>query len=87
MLITILNSKTDINGNRYWAVELSHLGTIISVGSIGCDNINVNELWARGVEVCREEMPIREFNRLTKKYKYIGSQWEEIRDHLFLRKE
>ena len=82
MLVTILNSKADINGNRYWAVELSNLGLVIKTGTISCDNIDTRDLNDMNIEVCREELPIREFDRLTKKYEYIGCSWEDIKENL-----
>jgi len=84
MLLTILNSKSDQNGNRYWAVELSNFGDVLAQGTMGCDNINTSQVMQLGCEVCREELPIREFNRLTKKYDYIGSNWDDIKKRLFM---
>jgi hypothetical protein len=84
--LNIYNSKADIYGNRYWACELvreSPTGSIQTHGTIGCDNVNTidcreNMKWV----IYREELPIRQFNRLTKKWKHIGTDWEEIKANL-----
>jgi hypothetical protein len=83
MLLTIYNSKHDVYGNRYWAIELTDFGKVIGQGTIGCDNVNEYDCMKNlRIEVAREELPKREFNRLTKDWEYFGSQWTEIKQKL-----
>ena len=85
--LTVYNSKGDMYGNCYFAVELDTGASAPLVhGHIGtCSNVNTRD--------CREnlhwhiaevELPIRQFNRLTKDWPYAGCGWPEI--SAFLRK-
>lgn len=84
MLVTIYNSKRDYYGNCYWAYEFSDLGKIISKGKIAADNFPTLELRAMGIEYTHTELPIREFNKLTKNWEYHGCHWEDFKKHMGL---
>lgn len=66
MLLTIYNSKRDTYGNTYWAFQLTHFGKILSNGTVAGNNFNTRELYEKGIEYVFQELPVREFNRLTK---------------------
>jgi len=82
--LTIYNSKTDIHGNRYWAVMLFNPDTGQEAhGTISAPNVDTREAreelkW----HINCEEFSIREFNRLTKHWPHLGCQWETMRDLL-----
>ena len=83
MILKIYNSKRDINGNTYYYLELSKLDTLLSSGTICADNVSTydcreNLEW----EVCRFEIPIREFNRMSKNQPYLGCTWADIKRNL-----
>ena len=85
MLLKIYNSKRDINGNTYYYLELSNIGIILSKGTICADNVSRKECqedlkW----EVCQIEIPIREFDRISKNAPYLGCKWEDIKRNLLL---
>lgn len=82
MLLTIYRSKRDINGNTYWAFQLTHLGKILDNGTVDCDNFNKFHLYKNGIEYIYKELPVREFSLLTKDWKYVGCSWEYIRQHI-----
>ena len=84
MLLTIYNSKRDIYGNCYWACKLTHLGTDLSQGTLDANNVQTTRLRELGIEYTECELPIREFNRLTKGWQYLGCQWEMIAERLRL---
>jgi hypothetical protein len=84
MLLTIYNSKTDRNGNRYWAFQLTNHGKLISNGNVSANNFNTRDLRELGIEYTYQELPIREFNRMTKDWAYCGCQWEKIKEHMSL---
>ena len=86
MLLTIYNSKRDIYGNCYWACKLTHLGTDLSQGTLDANNVQTTRLRELGIEYTECELPIREFNRLTKGWQYLGCQWEMIAERLRLEK-
>lgn len=86
MLLTIYNSKRDIYGNCYWACKLTHLGTDLSQGTLDANNVQTTRLRELGIEYTTQELPIREFNRLTKGWQYLGCQWEMISERLRLDK-
>lgn len=83
--MTILNSRADIYGNRYFSMLVTRTedgaqarGTI-SGGESNC-TIALNKLsggWD-SYTYAREELPIREYNRLTKGWPYLGCTPEDI---------
>ena len=82
MLLTIYNSKRDINGNVYWAFQLTHFGKILVNGTVASNNFNTRDLHEKGIEYVYQELPVREFNRLTKDWQYCRCKWEDIRQHI-----
>ncbi len=83
MLLKIYNSKRDSSGNTYYYLELSKLGVIISDGTICADNVSTYDCRENlGLEICHLELPIREFNRVTKNAPYLGCKWEDIKRNL-----
>jgi hypothetical protein len=89
-IITKINSRSDMYGNRYWAVEATNLKNDKQVqGRVGANNIDgvgqywdVYDGWDRSIHFQERELPIREFNRLTKNWPYFGSDTEEIAANL-----
>jgi hypothetical protein len=87
-LLKAINSKGDIYGNRYWAFIFMDFKTgkqVAGTISGGDSNIyailrywNVTNDWDRSILFEREELPIREFNKLTKDYEYAGCEPECI---------
>jgi len=84
MLLTIYNSKADRNGNRYWAFQLTNHGKILSRGNVSANNFSTRELRELDIEYTYQELPIREFNRMTKDWAYCGCKWEDIKKHISL---
>jgi hypothetical protein len=82
----IVNSKTDVNGNRYFCMIVTRnsdglrASGIISGGQSYC-TYAMRELtggeWGR-FSYTVVELPIREYNRLVKNMGYIGCTAEEI---------
>lgn len=84
MLLTIYNSKRDIYGNTYYACQLTHLGAQLSQGILDANNVDTRQLRELGVEYTTCELPIREFNRKTLGWQYLGCRWEMIAERLRL---
>lgn len=82
MLLTIYNSKRDTSGNVYLAFQLTHFGKILANGTVDSNNFNTRDLNENGIEYVYQELPVREFNRLTKNWKYAGCRWEDIRQRI-----
>lgn len=82
MLLTIYNSKRDVNGNTYWAFQLTCLGKILVNGTVASNNFNTMDLSKNGIEYVYQELPVREFKQLTKDWQYAGCKWEDIRPHI-----
>ena len=84
-VLECFNSKTDRNGNRYWAFRYTDTASSRMVcGSISGGESNVYSI-KRGmgfeseeVHFTRCELPIREFNSLTKAWLYAGCTAEEL---------
>lgn len=79
--LNIFNSKRDLNGNCYWAFEFVDHETGVKVQGTGDTESNVSSItwewsepreWCRSIMVNRQELGIREFNRLTKHWEYAG---------------
>ena len=85
-VITKLNSRGDMYGNRYWAVQATNLkNDKTTYGKVGANNIDgvarywdVPGDWDRSILFQEKELPIRDFNRLTKGWPYIGNNADEI---------
>lgn len=80
-ILSIYNSRRDRYGNVYWAVRLTtdDIGTSV-VGTISADNVDTwecREMLHWHIE--RAELPIREFNKLTKNWDYLGCRWDDIK--------
>jgi len=82
-VLTHYSSKRDVYGNVYHAATLD-LGTdkrAVGTGHIpNLDTQDCREVLHWHVE--RHEIPIREYNRLTKDWPYVGCGWEEIKGNL-----
>lgn len=86
--LTIINSKMDRNGNRYWAFTYTDVLTGISVSAtISGGESNISGIrrcmgrvngWDDSIRTVRKEMPIREFQRFTKGLPYAGCAPEEL---------
>jgi hypothetical protein len=91
-LLKAINSKSDIYGNRYWAMEFTDFksGKVV-VGSVSGGESNIYGLlrywnkkgdWDGSILFETEEMPIRKFERHTKAFNYAGCGSEELADYL-----
>jgi len=87
--VLILNSKMDLNGNRYFSCVITRLsdGKMAS-GQISGGESNVTYSmrqffgdWDSFIYTTKE-MPIREYNRFTKTMPYIGCTPEEINKNI-----
>ena len=85
--LEIMNSRSDMYGNRYWAFRYTDHETGAVVEALGDHESNIHmmllrwdgaEDWCRTVLETREERPIRQFNQITKGWKYAGCQGEDI---------
>ena len=80
-VLTIYNSRCDKFGNVYYAVRLHGQKDRAEVcGTISADNVSTidcREVLDWYIE--RQELPIREFNRLTKGWPHLGCCWDEIK--------
>jgi hypothetical protein len=82
-------SRRDINGNTYWALRYVDYATgceVVGTISGGEGNINAIRMgfsapgeWDRGIECITVEHGIRDFNRLTKDWPYLGCDPDELR--------
>ena len=82
----IINSKTDVNGNRYWCMIVTRnsdgltASGIISGGESNC-TYAMRELsggdWGR-FSYGRKEVGYREYKRITKNMPYIGCTADDI---------
>lgn len=87
--LRIINSRTDLNGNRYWAFEfIDHMTGVGIVARFGGGASNIEAIrygWStpkeydRGILTEYIEKPIREFNRHVKGLPYAGSDPDDIR--------
>lgn len=87
--LTVYHSRRDVYGNVYHAITWRDADTGQAVsGTISADNVSTvdcreNLKW----HVSYEELPIRQFNRLTKGWGYLGCTWEDIKQALITKKE
>ena len=78
-ILTVINSRGDMYGNRYWAMYLTRAdGKLLGFGSGYAPNLSWRDTQKLGWHVENHELPIREFNRRTKGWPYIGSDSEEM---------
>lgn len=90
--LTILNSKPDIYGNRYWGFIYYDLPTGKTVyGKTTGGDSNIYAIlngwdgvdgWNRSVAVYREELPIRAFNKRVRPWEYAGCDPDEIKNFI-----
>ena len=79
-----INSRADMYGNRYWAfVWTDCRGTSVSATIRGGESNISDVIREMGLDCkqclyTREEMPIREFNRLTRDWPYAGCPPKDI---------
>lgn len=78
MLVKLLNSKRDRNGNRYWAVSVSDLGNILHCYVLPTNCVSESACHALGYEFVRIELSKREFSRLTKDWPHDYEQIDKI---------
>lgn len=88
-LLKIINSKTDLNGNRYWSFQYTDFATEKNVEAANCGGeSNINHIlfnwngdndYCRTIMVARLELSIREYNRMTKGWPYAGATPDELR--------
>ncbi len=88
-ILESLYSKRDRNGNCYWAFRYTDTATgkqVVGTISGGESNIAaIRRVMKLEYEECFytvTEMPIREFNRLTKQWAYAGCPPEAIADYI-----
>jgi len=91
-LLEAINSKMDRNGNTYWALRYTDFETgqvicgTISGGESNIDcvrrHMGVVDGWDYGIMRQNLELPIREYNRLTKDWKYAGCSPEELAGYI-----
>lgn len=78
-ILVVLNSRSDMYGNRYWAMSLMRPnGKILGAGTVCADNLPWHIAQGLGWHVVRHELPIREFNRHTKGWSHAGCSTDEI---------
>lgn len=81
--LTIYNSRRDVYGNVYYAVELTDEGRTLGHGLISADNISTIDCRERLLwHIQRQELPIRQYNRMVKDWPYIGCTWNDIEANL-----
>jgi hypothetical protein len=82
-------SKRDRSGNVYWAFTLTDADAqkIIAEGTVSGGESNIRSImfgfsnpdeWDRSILFNSEELPIREFNRFTKGWRYAGCTAEQL---------
>lgn len=93
--IEALHSRRDRFGNCYWALRYTDYGTGRTVvGTVSGGESNINAIrqhltdvdgWDSSIESMTVEMPIREFNQLTKNWAHAGCRPVDLAD--FIRRE
>ena len=87
-ILTIYNSRRDIYGNVYHAVSLHSQATppaadAILQGAISADNVSTLDCREKlDWYIERQELPIREYNRMVKGWLHLGCTWPEIKAKL-----
>ncbi len=85
-IIHAINSRRDFYGNCYWAFIYTDCKTGKMVkGKVSGGSSNVrsiayaeNKRWVNNFQFIETELPIREFNRHVKGWKYAGCTGEEL---------
>lgn len=87
-ILECLNSKADIYGNRYFAFRYTDTATGKTVsGKISGGQSNISSIpyylhgesyEPRDIYYTNEELPIRQFNHLTKQWSYAGCQPQDL---------
>lgn len=87
-ILVAINSRRDRNGNCYWALRYTDTATgrqVVGTVSGGESNIrgisyqmNGGSWEPRNIYFETQELPIREFDRLTKTWPYAGCQPEAL---------
>ena len=85
-VLTVYNSKADIYGNRYYAIGVTRTSDgatgkgIISGGESNCVYAirKMAEIDDTQYYYDKQELPIREYNRLVKGWDYIGCTEDQI---------
>lgn len=90
--LTAINSRIDRNGNCYWAFTFVDHATGKTVcGKVSGGESNIRSIifelnggsWEpRNVQFLTQELPIREFNKLTKKWAYGGCTGKELVEYV-----
>lgn len=81
-ILKAIGSKPDMYGNSYWAFTFTDCktGKVVSANISGGES-NIRSItigftkeheWDRSIHLESVELPIREFNRLTKSWPYAG---------------
>ena len=94
--LTAINSKRDKNGNCYWALRwLDHETGKVVEGTVSGGESNINGIrrcwnpklddWDRSILFQKQELPIREFNRLVKNMPHAGCRPKDL--SAFIQKE
>ena len=83
-VLTIYHSRRDMYGNVYYAVSLANdRFEVVARGTIAADNVDTRDCReSLGWYTERREMPIRDYNRMVKKWPHYGCTWKEIKRHL-----
>lgn len=92
--LVIYNSRQDKFGNCYWAFQITAAGTRWSVQATSSgsgNNIRQAELYLRGRwpetgeprwYITEQELPIRKFDRMVKKWPHAGCGGDEILEYI-----
>ena len=85
IIAEVVKSKADINGNRYYFATITDIITGDSAtGLLSGDESNVSQALRRNgyeweeFKVIVSELPIRQFDKITKKMPYMGCTDDEI---------
>lgn len=80
-----INSKTDVNGNRYFSFVYTDCNTNKTVsGIVSGGESNIRSIIrgmgfeSKDVYFTSSELPIREYNRLTKDFGYAGCTEKDL---------
>jgi hypothetical protein len=86
-----INSRRDRSGNCYWAFRFTDLesGQVVEGRICGGESniygIRCNlwtQTWDQSIQFSTTELPIREWNRLTKEWPYAGCTSEDLAEFI-----
>ncbi len=78
-VLTVYNSRRDMYGNVYYAMVLHDgSGKTYGFGTGYAPNLHWSDTEKLGWYTEKSELPIREFNRMIKKWPHLGSDGKEI---------